>query len=148
MDNQVLSLFNIHFKSRRGGIEQTRHLRDAQAEIVRRLSRPRVEQGSMRSPSFTAVVGDFNDEPGTSPLNIVQGKRDTSYNLESATVELPADEKWTSIFSGTKQQLDHILLSRFTFDRMTESGITRVEDDVSDHDPVWASLDLTLPPPE
>lgn len=72
VDNQVISIFNIHFKSRRGGIEQTRHLRNAQAEIVRRFSRPRVEQGSMRSPSLTAVAGDFNDEPSTSPLDIVQ----------------------------------------------------------------------------
>lgn len=145
VDEQVISIFNIHFKSRRGGIEETRHLRNAQAEIVRRYSRPRVEQGNIRSPSFSAIVGDFNDEPATSPLDIVQGKRDTSYNLETATLNLAEEEKWTSIFDGKKQQLDHILLSRFTFERMTSSGITRVEDDVSDHDPVWATIDLTLP---
>lgn len=61
---------------------------------------------------------------------------------------LPADEKWTSIFNNTKQQLDHILLSRFRYERMTASGITRVQDTVSDHDPVWATLDLSLPAPQ
>lgn len=143
VDGDVLSLFVTHLKSRRGGTEETRLLRDAQARILRRLTLPRVEQGSFRSPSFVAVVGDFNDVPKSSPLDIIQGKRDPSYNLESATMKIEEEEQWTYIHNGKKEQLDHILLSKFTYDRLLNSGITRIDNDVSDHDAVWATIDLT-----
>ncbi|WP_136443583.1 endonuclease/exonuclease/phosphatase family protein [Pacificoceanicola onchidii] len=147
IDNTVLTIFNCHLKSRRGGTEQTRLLRNVQAQIMRDLSRPRVEQGSMRQPSFTLICGDFNDEPRSQPINIMAGKLDTSYNLISATTELPVDEQHTYTYDGKNQQLDHILLSKFTHDRMTEAGFTRVDEETSDHDAVWCALDLTLPPP-
>lgn len=142
---QVLSLFVLHLKSRRGGTEQTRLLRHVQAQIVRSLSRPRVEQGNSRSPSFTAIVGDLNDTPQTTPLDTLLGKFDTSYQLFSATDRLPNEDQWTYVHDGQKQQLDHILLSKFTFDRMLGSGFTRVPRETSDHDAVWAKLNLSLP---
>lgn len=145
VDNDVLSLFVCHLKSRRGGVEQTRYLREAQARIVRQLSLPRIEQGSSRSPAFTAIAGDFNDSPKSSPLDIMQGKRDASYNLETATLNLPPEECWTHTYRGENTQLDHILLSKFTFDRMQDAGITRIDAAVSDHDAVWATIDLTQP---
>lgn len=140
---EVLSLFNVHFKSRRGGEEETRLLRTVQAQIVRDLSRPRVEQGNSRSPSFTAIVGDLNDTPKTVPVDTLLGKYDTSYNLFSATDGLPPEEQWTYVHDGARQQLDHIMLSKFTHDRMVESGIFRTSDDVSDHDIVWTRLNLS-----
>lgn len=143
VDGDVLSLFVVHLKSRRGGTEETRLLRNAQAQIVRRLSLPRIEQGNSRSPSFTAIVGDFNDEPQTSPLDFMQGKRDTSYNLQSATENMAPEDKWTYVYRGEEQQLDHILLSKFLNDRLKSAGITRVDDETSDHDLVWAELDIS-----
>ncbi|WP_171173914.1 endonuclease/exonuclease/phosphatase family protein [Ruegeria sp. HKCCD8929] len=140
--SEVISLFVVHLKSRRGGTEETRLLRNAQAQIVRHLSRPRVEQGNSASPSFTAILGDMNDEPKTKPLDIMQGKLDTSYNLISATEHLPEEEQFTYEFEGRKQQLDHILLSKFTHDRMQDAGFTRVDRPASDHDAVWVTLDL------
>lgn len=143
---EVLSLFVLHLKSQRGGTEQTRLLRNAQARIVRNFSRPRVEQGNSRSPSFTAIVGDLNDIPRSSPLDILMGRHDASYNLESATARLPQEEQFTYTYEGNKQQLDHILLSKFTHDRMLDSGFTRVADEISDHDVVWTTLDLSIKP--
>ncbi|MFW2544484.1 endonuclease/exonuclease/phosphatase family protein [Primorskyibacter sp. 2E107] len=147
VDDTVLTIFNCHLKSRRGGTEETRRLRDVQAKIMRDLSRPRVEQGSLRSPSFTLIAGDMNDEPRTRPIDIMAGKLDTSYNLISATAELPIEEQYTYIYDGKKQQLDHILLSKFTHDRMQSAGFTRVPETTSDHDAIWCAMDLTLPPP-
>ena len=144
VDGDVLSLFVAHLKSRRGGTSETRPLRDAQAQIIRRLTLPRVEQGNSRSPSFVAVVGDFNDTPQSSPLDIIQGKRDTSYNLESATLNIDQEDKWTYIYDEEKEQLDHILLNKFANDRLVSSGITRIDKNVSDHDAVWATIDLTM----
>lgn len=146
VDGDVLSLFVVHLKSRRGGAQNTRFLRDAQAKIIRRMSLPRVEQGSLRSPCFIAIVGDFNDEPKTSPLDITQGMRDPSYDLISATQNLPEDEQWTYIHDETKQQLDHILLNKFAFERLTESGFTRIDGELSDHDAVWATIELNPGP--
>ncbi|MEM9855593.1 MAG: endonuclease/exonuclease/phosphatase family protein, partial [Pseudomonadota bacterium] len=147
VDDTVISIFVAHLKSRRGGTEETRLLRNAQARILRDLSRPRVEQGSSRRPSFTAILGDMNDEPRTKPLDIMMGKLDTSYNLLSATQALPVDDQFTYVFKGTKQQLDHLLLSKFTHDRMLRAGFTRINRDASDHDAIWAEIDLTIPPP-
>ena len=140
--NEVMSLFVAHLKSRRGGTEQTRLLRDAQARIVRQMTLPRVEQGNFRSPSFVAVAGDFNDAPKSSPLDILQGKRDASYNLETVTLALPEEEQWTHKHGSEKEQLDHVLLNKFAHDRMENFGITRIDDEISDHDAVWAELDL------
>lgn len=147
VDDTVLTVFNTHLKSRRGGTEETRLLRDAQATLMRLLSRPRVEQGNSRQPSFTAIVGDMNDEPRTKPIDIMAGKLDTSYNLWSATEALPVEEQYTYIYRGVKQQLDHVLLSKFTHDRMLSAGFTRIDRDTSDHDAVWSQIDLTLPSP-
>ena len=56
---------------------------------------------------------------------------------------IPDDEKWTYIHDGEKEQLDHILLSKFAFDRLVASGVTRIDNNVSDHDAIWATIDLT-----
>ncbi|MEP5725276.1 MAG: endonuclease/exonuclease/phosphatase family protein [Erythrobacter sp.] len=145
ISGEVLSLFVLHLKSQRGGTEETRLLRNAQARIVRDFTRPRVEQGNSRSPSFTAIVGDLNDLPRSSPLDILMGRHDASYNLESATAKLPEEEQYTYTYDGKRQQLDHILLSKFTHDRMLASGFKRVSEDVSDHDAVCVTLNLSLP---
>lgn len=142
-DEEILSLFVIHLKSRRGGTQQTRLLRNAQANLVRKLSRPRIEQGSKKSPSFTAILGDMNDIPQSKPIDILMGKHDTSYNLESATALLPEEEQWTYTYDGNRQQLDHILLSKFTHDRMLDAGFTRIDRESSDHDAVWTRIDLS-----
>lgn len=142
VDDDIFTLFVVHLKSRRGGTENTRLLREVQGMIVRRLMRPRIEQGSPSSPCFVGVVGDFNDEPKTLPLDIIQGKRDTSYNLESATQGLPEEEKCTYIHNDVKQQLDHILLNKFSHERIIDAGFTRIDRIVSDHDAVWVTIDL------
>lgn len=144
VDSNVLSVYVAHLKSRRGGIEQTRLLRDAQARILRDLTLPRIEQGNSRSPSFVAVVGDFNDVPKSSPLDIIQGKRDPSYNLESAIQNIPDEDKWTYIHKGKKEQLDHLLLSKFALDKVVDAGIARIRNEVSDHDAVWSTIDFGL----
>lgn len=144
----VISLFNVHLKSRRGwgpnAVEETRFLRSAQAQIVRDLSRPRVEQGDSGSPSFTVILGDFNEELRTKPLDIMLGKQDTSYTLTPATIDLPAEEQFTYTYDGENQQLDHILLSFFTNQRKSAAGFTRIDSATSDHDAVWCVVNPFL----
>ncbi len=143
---QVISVYIAHLKSRRGGTQNSRYLREAQAQILRRYSRPRVEQGSNRSPSFVAMVGDFNDNPGSTPLQIMQGERDPSYELRSATRDLSEEEQYTHTFGSEKAQLDHILLNLFADQRTLAAGFTRIDDEISDHDAVWVRLDLDMEP--
>jgi endonuclease/exonuclease/phosphatase family metal-dependent hydrolase len=141
--DQSLSVFVLHLKSQRGGTEETRLLRNSQTEIVRLLSRPVVEQGNSRSPSFVAILGDMNDVPQSRPIDTLMGKFDMSYKLISATEKLPPDEQWTYTYEGVRQQLDHILLNKFAHDRMRAAGFTRVERETSDHDAIWVRLDLS-----
>ena len=139
---EVMTFFVIHLKSQRFGAEMTRPLRNTQAQIVRNLSRPRIEQGSSKSPSFTAILGDMNDEPKTAPLDILLGKHDTSYGLFSATEGADPEEKYTYTYNGKNQQLDHILLNLFANKRLLASGFTRIDMPTSDHDAVWAKLEF------
>lgn len=145
---EVISLYNIHMKSRRGfgdnAVEETRFLRSAQAQLVRDLSRPRIEQGNSSSPSFTIILGDFNEELRTKPLDTLLGKQDTSYTLTPATIDLPSEEQFTYIFDEKPQQLDHILLSYFANLRKVSSGFTRIDRPTSDHDAVWCVINPFL----
>ena len=151
---EILTLFVTHLKSRRGdGPQATRYQRDAQAQIMRRYAMPRVEQGTRRSPSFVAIMGDFNDEPDTTPLRIMRGLRDPGYDLFTATEDLSPDQAHTYVFKGKKQQLDHILLNLFCHERKLDAGVQQVDIDkdsngfVSDHHIVWTTLDLHGEPP-
>ena len=86
----------------------------------------------------------MNDVPQSRPIDTLMGKFDMSYKLISATEHLPTDEQWTYTYQGVNQQLDHILLSKFAHDRMKTAGFSRVARETSDHDAVWARLDLSV----
>lgn len=108
VEEKPLSIFVCHFKSMAGGREQTRCVREAEAEAVRRII-----SNSFPDP-VTAdwlIVGDLNDyvsEPGhgLGPL-FADG---FSCNLLE---RLPAEERWTHYYPGgnAKHQIDYILAS-------------------------------------
>ena len=53
---------------------------------------------------------------------------------DAAESEKMQGERWTYDFDGRKEQLDHVLLSRSLFDKVTSATVIRFSDDVSDHD--------------
>ena len=84
-----------------------------------------------------ALLGDVNDFDFSQTADILVGSGTTA--LTDLPRTLPASERYTYVFEGNSQVLDHILLSpRFVRDRFQYDVVhTNAEfhDQISDHDP-------------
>ncbi len=56
-------------------------------------------------------MGDMNDTPGTPVIRRLRGLDDIWGDFIQVANEVPADDRFTFIFNGTENLLDHILLS-------------------------------------
>jgi predicted extracellular nuclease len=117
-----------------GSLDQRR----AQAEAVNDYIAPR-----LADKENIVVLGDFNEFEFISPLETL------SENLENLTLRERPDERYSYVFEGNSQSLDHILvsnkLSHWTkFDPVhinAEFAATPARS--SDHDPLLASIDVS-----
>ena len=132
VSGKPVTVYALHLKSKRGNQITSDGERVAQARMVRRLVRSNLEKGSEIK---IVVMGDFNDEPGSNTLREIQGLNDASLDLQDAvdSVNLQG-EGWTYELNGDQAQFDHILLSKFLFDKVTSAEVIRFDNDVSDHD--------------
>jgi len=118
-----------------GGVEH----RGRQARAVRDF----VARGlAARRDAHMVVAGDFNEFAFVSPLKIL-GER-----LHNLTLDLPAGERYSYIFEGNAQTLDHILVSP-SLKAAAEVDIVHVTAEfaetaarASDHDPIVVRLRL------
>jgi len=158
---QEVTVVNNHFSSKGGsapilGTEQPFEAlqedpnvngsldeRIAQAQAVKDF----VDGLLASNPEANVVaLGDLNEFEFVSPVQDILGSSLT--NLVDA---LPADERYSFIFQGNSQQLDHILVSDHLaagaqFDIVhTNSEFAEVPSRASDHDPLLASLQLLNP---
>lgn len=82
------------------------------------------------------VVGDLNEFEFISPLNILE------QSLTNLTETLPENERYSYIFEGNSQSLDHILISSNLFNQLNGFDIVHANSEfvtqVSDHDPLLA----------
>lgn len=90
------------------------------------------------------MLGDMNDFEFSAPLDMLKGDE-----LTNMIDEVPQDERYTYIFQGNSQVLDHILVSNHLADN-TEIDILHVNADftemhgrASDHEPLLAQIDLS-----
>ncbi|MBC9868297.1 MAG: hypothetical protein F7O42_10540 [Opitutae bacterium] len=139
-------VINCHLRSKRGDgpsygslrppvrftqpqrLEQTRRVRAHVAQL--RAKRPR---------SGIVVLGDLNDFEFSPPLRELSGKGE----LINLVEDLPVEDRYTYIFQGMSQALDHILV---TPDLARRAGIfiahvnadKSVQLRSSDHDPILA----------
>ena len=80
-------------------------------------------------------MGDFNDGPKSDALREIQGFNDASWDLSNAADSKKMQgDRWTYRRGKKKQQLDHVLLSKFLFEKVASATVVRFDDDVSDHD--------------
>jgi hypothetical protein len=87
------------------------------------------------------VLGDFNDFEFSNPLTALKGS-----NLVDLMETLPENERYSYVYEGNSQALDHILVSRNLADHpATVYGVVHVNsefaDQVSDHEPQRACFD-------
>ena len=99
------------------------------------------------------VLGDLNDFQFSDPIKTLTGTGDaqTLYDLIET---LPANERYTYVYQGNSEVLDHILVSGNIFSQFGGgTGVYDVvhanaefADQASDHDPQVASFALVTPP--
>ncbi len=102
-----LTVIGNHWKSKSGDESVNSVRRMAQAEHVAALVQARLDADAA---AHVVVLGDLNDFYGSEPVGALQqGTRPAlihTYDL------LPALERYTYIFNGASQVLDHVLISR------------------------------------
>ncbi|GEM_PF-1724440 len=151
-NGQKVFVVVVHFNSKGGddplfGLTQPPVLasetqRLAQAQVVNDF----VDSLLALDPNANiALIGDLNDFYFSSPLDTVKGGV-----LHNLVENLPPEERYTFIFDGNAQTLDHILVSQNLSGTLSGFDIvhTNAEFDsdfqVADHDPLVASF--YLPP--
>jgi predicted extracellular nuclease len=147
-DGQKITLLNNHFLSMSGGEEATEPRRDAQAawnvSVIQELSQLDPEMQFI-------VMGDLNSYYDAEPINTLR-----EAGLIHVMQDLTPQERYTYVYLGQSQVLDHILVSPSLWDQAVSVDILHTnadfplapEDDTSaqrksDHDPVTVTIELT-----
>lgn len=144
-----LVLINNHFAAKSGSdplfgsrhprVERRAEQRQAQAQAVLRFARRLDETRRDR----LVVLGDLNDHWFSAPLNILTG--DATVPLHNLVTDLPPEERFTFIFQGNAQAIDHILVGR-ALAPVSEFEILQVNSpnprQAADHDPLLARIHL------
>jgi endonuclease/exonuclease/phosphatase family metal-dependent hydrolase len=140
-------LYGLHLASEAPGAEADEK-RIAQASIIRRLTLPAINAGT----EFFIIAGDLNDGRGQPAIRRIQGYDDIWPDLIQTGepgyfLKSDLDTRWTYEFLGTRNQIDHILLSPSILDIINPKGIRpRVPEQTnptaSDHRPFVLTLDL------
>ncbi len=110
VNNKNIILYALHFSSERGGHEKDMQ-RIAQASIVRRHMLP-----SLINNELIIISGDLNEKRGQPTLLRIRGFDDIYPDLIQTGLakyfkDSQLDTRWTYSYMGTRQQIDHILLS-------------------------------------
>ena len=155
-----VTVVNVHFRARIGGsppfgrIQPWTELQEdprVNRGVERRRAQARAVQAFVANDleargGPVVVLGDFNELEFVSPLKILER------SLHNLTGKLPANERYSYVFDGNAQALDHILVSGSLI-ASAEVDVVHVNAEfaatparASDHDPVLARLRLPRRP--
>ena len=148
-NDQTLVVINNHFAAKGGSEplfgrnqppeEGRASQRRAQAQAILRFAAGLDPARRER----LVVLGDLNDHWFSEPLAILTG--DETVPLHNLLTDLPPEERFTYIFQGNAQAIDHILVSR-ALAPVSEQEILPVNSlnprQAADHDPLVARLFL------
>ncbi len=175
-DGRVLTLMNLHQRSFSGieGPDSTRIRlkRHTQAVSVSKM----VDSLQTENPNINLIVlGDFNSfqftdgyvhvlgqimgTPASASEALIPGTDEVDSDLRNEVLELPTNERYSFVFGGSAQVLDHILTSEKIQGKVTGRQYARGNSDApalfktdystvlraSDHDAMVLYLDLTAP---
>ena len=154
--DETVTIVNNHLSSKGGsapifGTSQPFEARQEEVAVNGSLDERLAQSAEVRNfidarlaadPSTNLVVlGDMNEFEFVSPVAVNFGEV-----LENLTLRVPADERYTFIFQGNSQSLDHILVSealssRTSFDIVhVNAEFAEVAARASDHEPIVAEL--------
>ena len=147
-----LLVINNHWKSKRGDdplmgasqppLARTESQRSRQATVIREFA----DEWLAHDPAaYVVVLGDLNELVERSPMLVL-----TATGLVDLVAEVPPDDRYTFIYRGNSQVLDHIVVSA-GLRQMTSPRLDIVHlnadyadgDRASDHDPVLVELDFS-----
>lgn len=108
-NGEEINIFLVHFKSEAGG-EEADQQRIMQAEIIRRVTIPYLQEGR-----HVVIMGDFNSGKRHKVLLNLRGFNDIFEELiqtgDSYYFKEKNSSRWTYEYLGEREQIDHILLS-------------------------------------
>jgi endonuclease/exonuclease/phosphatase family metal-dependent hydrolase len=151
VDQRTLSVFIVHFKSKRTVDDddpQSAKWRLAEALAVRRI----VEQRLAEDPdAWIAVVGDFNDTPESRPIKALTEPVDDRGVLVDLIGRETDTPPVTYLRSPYRSQIDYIMVTP-GLAACYVAGSARVINQpnmmqASDHTPIVASFDLPVAAP-
>ncbi len=178
---ETLFVVAVHLKSRRAAAEETAEtesprrrrllgralsnlIRIAEAAGLRSLLDDAMDR---KTADHYAVLGDFNDAPGSTALSLVMGLEDEEGSelqqseerrLFQALWRVPLDRAFSYVGRGQRHLFDHILVSQRLSLGQVAAGVEsqlleaerRQHSDHpegyprSDHAPVWAAFELAV----
>ena len=109
-----------------------------------------VAQALALTPTAKVVtLGDFNDYDFSTSMSVLTGRSAGNEIMSDlATVLLPPEERYSYVFEGNSQELDHIYATSALMPGAQFQPVhvnAEYSDQVSDHDPMIASLLLPVP---
>jgi predicted extracellular nuclease/phosphodiesterase/alkaline phosphatase D-like protein len=154
-NGQQITLVNNHFTSKSGsdplygasqppldrGIDQ----RAAQAELVKDFVQSRL---AADVNAKVVVLGDLNDFTWKPALQVLTAGADAPLT-DLAEATLPANERYSYVFEGNAQALDHLLVTDALLPGAVLDEVhinAEFASQTSDHDPSVAALVLAVPP--
>ncbi|MFE0753495.1 endonuclease/exonuclease/phosphatase family protein [Inquilinus sp. NPDC058860] len=153
-NGETVTLVNNHFTSKSGSsptygedfppLNRGEDQREAQAAIVNAYVDGRL---AADPDAKVMVVGDLNEFSWNDPLKVLRGDTDGSHVLKDLADELLSpQERWSYVFEGASQELDHMLATDGVYKSGLEFDIVHTNagfaDQVSDHDPSVARLHI------
>jgi predicted extracellular nuclease len=152
---QNLSIMVNHFKSKLGG-DKAEVRRQAESAFVGGL----VDARRAAHPSTPVIVlGDLNALPGEKPIDNLKQRPDGSERMVDLPDRLPKEDRYSEIYRGQGNLLDHMLVTPDLAARTKVVEIKhinsatdghnrdpRTPNGMSDHDPLYASFDFSPKP--
>lgn len=156
-NGEEVTVVNNHFSSKGGsspilGVEQPFEARQEDVTVNGSLDERQAQAEAVKgyvdgilaedASANVVVLGDLNEFEFVSPVETLAG------SLTNLTESIPEDERYSFIFQGNSQSLDHILVSdnladTAEFDILhVNSEFAETNQRASDHDPIIASLSI------
>ena len=82
--------------------------------------------------AFVAVVGDLNDDPGSTAVRLVRG--DGPEELRDCAERVPREARFSTLHDGRRTQIDHVLATASLHTRLQDAAFLNA--DLRQHDPV------------
>ena len=138
-----LVLLAVHFRSK-GNPDATPPVPDdadkrlAEGQHTKEIANALAAEDPTRA---ILILGDFNDLPGSTVYNWIGGSEPNKYT--DAADAIPGDDRFTYVYNGTKELIDHQMMSPVLTPLLDASSVTIRHgsdvDDASDHSPLMAT---------